>query len=226
MDAPLISKEEGNIKYLDYLSYEELVKRHSVRRRTDKIVPLDFVLSGDSIFTEVKESFDYVIACHVIEHVPDFVGWLRDIQKVLNHNGILFLAVPDKRYTFDILRHETSLAHILNDHLRAMKAPDFQHVFKHFFLKRDVSSAEVWRGQHKQKLLCSKPTVQYAYQLASRLLAQEPYVDVHCHVFTSNSFKPILQSLIELQLIDFYLTSLVDVVEPYNEFLVFLRKSA
>ena len=88
----------------------------------------------------------YVIACHVIEHVPNMVAWLNDLHGLLTTNGIVFLAVPDKRYTFDILRPETSLAHILNDFYRAATVPDLEHIWEHIFLKREVSAIAAWKG--------------------------------------------------------------------------------
>lgn len=88
----------------------------------------------------------YVIACRVIKHIPNMIAWLNDLHGLLNANGILFLAIPDKRYTFDILRPETSLAHIINDFYRAVTVPDLEHIFEHLFLKREVSASAAWKG--------------------------------------------------------------------------------
>lgn len=224
LDAPLISKEEGNIKYLDYLSHDELLKRHSARRNQAKIVTPDYVVSGQSLTSSIKERFDFIIACHVIEHVPNMIGWLNDVQGLLNDEGVLFLAVPDKRYTFDILRQETSLSHILNDHLRREYSPDFEHVFEHFFMKRELSSREIWTGKFQEKLGNQRFTIEQAFSVARQKISDDGYVDVHCHVFTGESFKDIVQSLIRLGLIKYRIIGYQDVVRPYNEFLVTLEK--
>ncbi|WP_369012339.1 methyltransferase domain-containing protein, partial [Escherichia coli] len=48
--------------------------------------------------------FDYAIASHVIEHVPNVLGWFRGIYEVLKPGAVFNLAVPDRRYTFDVVR--------------------------------------------------------------------------------------------------------------------------
>ncbi len=52
---------------------------------------------------------DLLVASHVIEHVPDLITWLREIASVLKPTGQARLAIPDRRYTFDLLRVETQL---------------------------------------------------------------------------------------------------------------------
>lgn len=225
LDAPLITKKEGNVKYLDYLSYDELVKRHSARRDADKIVPPDYVISSDQPLTSlVKERFDYIIACHVIEHIPNTVAWLNDLRGLLNERGYLFLVVPDKRYTFDILRPETTLAHVLNDYFRDIKVPELEHVFEHFFLKRELSSREIWSNDFQEKLSCQRYTVNQAYTMAVQKIRDSGYVDVHCHVYTYESFKDLMNSLIELKVIKYCILGSQDVVKPYNEFFMTLQK--
>jgi SAM-dependent methyltransferase len=62
------------------------------------------------------DSQDFVIANHVIEHVEDPLKALRAMSRVLRSNGIIYLAIPDKRFTFDKDRAVTTLDHLLRDH--------------------------------------------------------------------------------------------------------------
>jgi SAM-dependent methyltransferase len=62
------------------------------------------------------ESQDFIIANHVMEHVEDPLTALRSISRVLRPDGIAFLALPEKRSTFDKHRETTTLAHLLRDH--------------------------------------------------------------------------------------------------------------
>ena len=124
----------------------------------------------------------------------------------------------------DILWTETTLAHILNDHLREITAPDFEHVFEHFFMKRELSSREIWTGKFQEKLGNQRFTIEQAFSVARQKISDDGYVDVHCHVFTSESLKDIVQSLIKLGLIKYRIIGYQDVVMPYNEFLVTLKK--
>lgn len=225
LDAPVVTNDHGNIKYLDCVSYNELVRRHSKRRNADKFVALDYVVSSDSDFRVIDEKFDYVIACHVIEHVPDMIGWLNRVKELLHDSGWLFLAVPDKRYTFDILRPETTLSHILNDHFRSVRSPELEHVFEHIFFKRDVSAREMWEGTCHEKLARPRYSIQEAFDLAARMVRDDGYVDVHCHVFTSQSFRDILSGAIDLGLTALRIDSYQEATFPYNEFLITLKSS-
>ncbi len=61
-------------------------------------------------------SLDFLIASHVLEHLPFPLMALRSWYEALAPGGVLLLKVPDKRYTFDLHRSRTSLAHLLNEH--------------------------------------------------------------------------------------------------------------
>ena len=88
-----------------------------------KIVLVDAIWGSQTLLEAVGRRVDYVIASHVAEHVPDLVGWLREIREVLRPGGTLRLIVPDKRFTFDIDRRETDLADVLEAHAVKVRTP-------------------------------------------------------------------------------------------------------
>lgn len=94
LDAPVISTLEAPIKYADFVTYEELLRRHSARRDASRIIRPDYLLTAGALATQITDRFDYVIACHVIEHVPNMIAWLNDLHGLLTANGKLFLAIP------------------------------------------------------------------------------------------------------------------------------------
>ena len=57
-------------------------------------------------------SQDFIIANHLLEHVADPIGALEEWYRLLRPDGILFLALPDKRVTFDKDRPRTTLDHV------------------------------------------------------------------------------------------------------------------
>jgi predicted SAM-dependent methyltransferase len=63
------------------------------------------------------ESVDFVIANHVLEHIEDPIGGLKSFLRVTRKDGIVFLTLPDARYSFDHLRERTTLEHLLRDHI-------------------------------------------------------------------------------------------------------------
>ncbi len=62
------------------------------------------------------EALDFLLASHVLEHMPDTIGVLAEWARVLRPGGILFLIVPHRDRTMDAERPCTELAHHLADH--------------------------------------------------------------------------------------------------------------
>jgi len=62
-------------------------------------------------------SLNFVIASHVLEHIPFPLAALRNWYAVLSSGGVLILRIPDKRYTFDVKRARTSLRHLIEEDL-------------------------------------------------------------------------------------------------------------
>jgi len=53
-------------------------------------------------------SLDFVVCCHVIEHLKNPIKAIDEIFRVLNVGGRAALAIPDKRFTFDVNRPLTN----------------------------------------------------------------------------------------------------------------------
>jgi predicted SAM-dependent methyltransferase len=226
LDKPLVAREDGSIKYLDYISREELIARHANTCDPAKIVPIDYVNPPQNDISRlIEEKFDYIIACQVIEHIPNLIAWLQDLHKILNEDGCLFLAIPDKRYTFDILRPTTPLSHFLNDYSRNVKSADLAHVFEHIYLKRDVIAKDVWHNKAEEKISVKLFTAEDAYNRALKEMDTGKYPDVHCHVFISQEFLQIINTLIEMELVPYTVHKFEDVKKPFNEFFLILKRN-
>jgi predicted SAM-dependent methyltransferase len=102
-------------KYVDYISVAKLRKQYPELRDLP-LVNVDIVDNGERL-TKVKDSsVNFIIANHFFEHCQDPIGTLITFYKKLRGNGILYMAIPDKRYTFDMHRPLTSYAHLLEEH--------------------------------------------------------------------------------------------------------------
>jgi 2-polyprenyl-3-methyl-5-hydroxy-6-metoxy-1,4-benzoquinol methylase len=70
----VLTKPEYNVYYADYAPIEHWREEYSKSKMVDinKIPFIDFII-GEKYLDEVAglEKFDYIIASHVIEHVPD-----------------------------------------------------------------------------------------------------------------------------------------------------------
>src|SRR5437660_8728716 len=106
--APVAPKKQGfRVHVLDHCDKKALIEKyrpHGVN--IDNIEEVDFVWDGRS-YTELigrRHVYDWIIGSHVLEHTTDLIGFLNDCDSLLKKDGVLSLAVPDKRYCFDRFR--------------------------------------------------------------------------------------------------------------------------
>jgi 2-polyprenyl-3-methyl-5-hydroxy-6-metoxy-1,4-benzoquinol methylase len=220
MDAP--TYPERDARYLDWFSGDELRERHSAnpRRANERIVDVDYVVKEKRFAAAVAERFDVVIANHVIEHVADPIGWLGEIAQITRDGGSLFLAVPDRRYTFDYLRPVSTAADVVRASEEGLERPSRWQMLEAIFYHRPIQAADAWEGRLEEKLATARFTLEEALAHAAR--AEREYVDVHCHVFTADSFGPLVRDLADGGLIGWRLAGLAGVAEGGNEFLAWL----
>jgi predicted SAM-dependent methyltransferase len=112
---PLEVPRSARVRYVDHLPLEEL-REHYPELADEPLVDVDVVDDGERLSTIGDATQDFVIANHFLEHCEDPLGALGNMIRVLRPGGVLYLAVPDKRYTFDADRPVTSMDHLLRDH--------------------------------------------------------------------------------------------------------------
>jgi SAM-dependent methyltransferase len=112
---PLPVPKGCRVRYVDRLPVDEL-RRQYPNLAGLPLVPVDVVDDGERLATVPDGSQDFVIANHFLEHCQDPIGALRTFSRVLRPGGVLYMAVPDKRYTFDKGRPVTPLGHLERDH--------------------------------------------------------------------------------------------------------------
>jgi SAM-dependent methyltransferase len=95
---------------------EAELRREYPELANEALVPVDVVDDGERLLTIPNESLDFLIANHFLEHCQDPIGTLEVHLSKLLPGGALFYAVPDKRFTFDVDRPVTPLAHVVRDH--------------------------------------------------------------------------------------------------------------
>jgi predicted SAM-dependent methyltransferase len=210
LDFPTFRQGVSPIKYADSLSYEELLEKYGGSSIFDirEIVRPDYVARNLNDYARIQERFDYIIACHVIEHLPNPFGFTRQMIDLLKPGGSLFLAVPDKRFIAeDYARENTSLTHLLTDFAENPQTLTFDHYFDYMFGLEFDKAKDLAALIEKSKSLFRSGTL-----------------DIHCHVWTDQSFRQQIEfttkhGWIQCAIIMSGLTPV-----GYNEFTVVLRK--
>jgi SAM-dependent methyltransferase len=69
-------------------------------------------LNRDGLMRFHDAQWDYAIACHVIEHLENPGRFVGELFRVVRAGGLVVIAAPDKRFTFDRARPETPEAEL------------------------------------------------------------------------------------------------------------------
>ena len=226
-DNPTFTKEESDIYYCDYFSTSELKANFGKTRscRVQNAVDVDYVIKDIYFAQNIPRKFDLIIANHVIEHIPNMIGWLQNLSLILKKNGLLFLTVPHKDYTFDKLRSPTNLWELIRNFEQNLLAPSVYQVADQLYYHRPVKARDIWQKKH-QKLLTKQrfSNIAQAIQEAETKIDAKGYVDTHCNVFTYESFLQVFDELYKGKYIPLSLLSSSDVEQPDNEFYALLTK--
>ena len=142
----------ADVRYLDVFDRDQLIANweHDPGVDAHAIPPIDYVLSDGDRVRSIPETighrdrFDWVMASHVIEHVPDAIGWLGEIADVVEDGGALVLAVPDRRYCFDLHRPGTTVGQMLQAHELGETVPSVRAVFDYKRGHASVRAPMVW----------------------------------------------------------------------------------
>ena len=227
--SPLVTKLEshGRVSYVDYATADQLrdVYRNDPSVKLDEIVETDHIW-GDKRLSELvgHACLDYTIASHVIEHVPDMIGWLREIAEVLKDGGLLSLAVPDKRYSFDYFRELSTPGMLIEAYLTHRRRPGIQGIFDYVALTGHVDTAAAWEAGVDKYKFHPSGTLEQAFGLAQGALANDHYHDAHVNVFTPARFLELLDVVARLQLLDFAVVEFTDTTRNTLEFFVSLQR--
>jgi SAM-dependent methyltransferase len=84
---------------------------------------------GDAAALPFRDhALDYVASSHVLEHTANPVAALFEWARVTRHGGILYIVVPDRRYTFDHTRELTPPEHMMEDFALGTTFTDGTHI--------------------------------------------------------------------------------------------------
>jgi SAM-dependent methyltransferase len=220
---PVIRKEEGRIVYVDYTDTGTLrqIAARSPNLIESAVVEVDIDLRRGSLVDLCLPlgPFDYAVASHVFEHLPNPVGWLRDVSALLVPNGVIALAVPDRRYTFDFFRSETTAAQLVGYDLQKWTKPSPVQLCDHFFHVRKVDTPAAWITPPTIDTTPRHHDDESVARILGRAMAGK-HVDCHCTVWTSDHFRRVIPEAIRLCRLNLRLLQVHDPVPGTNEFIV------
>ena len=180
-------------RYFDILSQADLIARAKQIGVADPAVPkIDFI-SGTGDLSGIKLQFDIVLSSHCIEHQPDLIAHLRQVEALLREGGRYFLLIPDKRYCFDHFLPSSTAADILDAHQHAARVHSLRNVINHRAFTTHNDGKRHWAGDHGTYLDNHPDRVRAA--VAEYQAHPGGYIDVHAWFFTPDSLCELLATL-------------------------------
>jgi SAM-dependent methyltransferase len=130
LDNPVLNKDEADVYYADILSTEEVTAfyRNDATVNKDTICEIDYIIHGSytETFKHPAAKFDYILSCHVLEHMPRLIEFFQDTVNILNTHGKMYIFLPDCRYCFDHFRSPTSFAEMYYIHTQGLAFAPWQ----------------------------------------------------------------------------------------------------
>jgi predicted SAM-dependent methyltransferase len=105
----------AQVTYVDRMSKADLYEHYPELRAHD-LVDVDVIDDGETLSNFQGNSQDFIIANHFFEHCQDPIKTIKNFLRVLRPEGIIYMALPDMRHTFDRDRARTEIAHLIDDH--------------------------------------------------------------------------------------------------------------
>lgn len=201
--SPLAAKRDGfNVHIIDHMDREGLILKyrdHGVN--LDAIEEVDFVWKGGSYADLIGKTnhYDWVLASHLIEHTTDFIGFLNDCAAIMKDDGVLSLAIPDKRFCFDHFRPITSLSKVIDSHYQKPPVHTPGTVSEYFLNVVSKEGAIAW-GQGTKGDFTFLHSLEDAKNGMQAVIRDQAYLDVHSWCFVPSSFRLILHDLHSLGL--------------------------
>ena len=171
-------------------------------------------------------TFDAVMACHVIEHIPDPVSFFMSCAVILKPGGLLSLLIPDKRMTFDFFKPLTGTGDCLASYRERRTRHSAKTAFDSYAY--NVSEAEdiAWWRRPVSHFAFVHPDLNAARQLFDKTAEQQsaPYADYHYSVYTPSSFALLMLELGQIGLLPFEIITSFPTGDDSCEFAVTLKQ--
>ncbi|NGZ94820.1 MAG: hypothetical protein CV089_01580 [Nitrospira sp. WS110] len=211
--SPILEKGAFNVIYVDKFDHRD----NSDTYLQGQPVYIDCLL-GDKLIDEILalNTFSYVVSSHVIEHMPDFIQFFKSVANILRDGARLVMYVPDKRYTFDVLRPVSTITDIEEAHNQHLRHPS-RAMARDVHVNSDFSAeaAGLWDKSHRP--IPTRDSTA-ALKIADELdLAK---ADLHCFTFTSESFLGLINHVIDKHVPAFRVLEITDTPYGCNEFIV------
>jgi SAM-dependent methyltransferase len=209
LHQPLAVPPQAKVRYVDRMKTDEL-RREYPELAEWNLTEVDVVDDGERLERIPAESQDFIVANHFLEHTENPIGTIETHLGKLKPGGLLFYAVPDKRFTFDFRRPVTPIEHMVADYEQGPERSRREHYEEWCRLVIDEESS----GTAEQAA-----SEEWVARRAGEL--DSAGYSIHMHVWTQADFLELLLECRERLEEGFDIEA---AVRQAIEFIVVLRK--
>jgi SAM-dependent methyltransferase len=170
LHRPLKVPPTAHVTYVDRLP-ESVLRSHYPELASEALAPVEVLGTAEDLSAFRDGTVDFLIANHLVEHLEDPIRALKEFHRVLLPDGVLYLALPDPRISFDRDRQLTGLQHLLDEY-RTGPAPNRRAHYLDWAIHVDRDSQPEERA---------------------RVLDEMDY-SIHFHVWRPDTFLEFLQA--------------------------------
>lgn len=199
LHTPLKVFNKAKVSYVDHLDTKGL-RKHYPELKNFHFVPVKVVDNGEVLKKVKNNSQDFVIANHFVEHCENPIAMLKNQLRVLKKGGVIYWAIPDKRFTFDAIRPLTTIKHLVEDYEKGPQVSRLDHYTEWV----DFIGSE--KGRKTQK--------------TAKQLMKDHY-SIHFHTWTKESFRKFLTLVKKKYKLSF---EIKEITPNINEFICILKK--
>ncbi len=225
---PIVPKSAGwNTTIVDYAD-AEFLREHYKNENYARIEDVGVIWrSGqmhDTFRTQTLQSHDAVISSHSLEHMPDAIGFLLSCETLIKPDGVIKLALPDKRCCFDFFSALSTSGDMLSAHHNRDRVHSKRTSFNEVAYATRNNGRSGWSIGDKTTDLELAWPLDFAYAVFRRASATNDgeYDDFHAWKFTPSSFALIIEELGYLGILGLRIADISETMG--HEFFVTLKK--
>lgn len=156
LHSPVHLPDGATVRYVDRMPVDGL-RRHYPELDGYALTEPDILDDGERLPSIDDASQDFVIASHFLEHCQDPIGAMTTLCRVVRPGGLVYLAIPDKRFTFDRHRPVTPFDHLVRDHEQGPAWSRRAHFDEWVTLGEDEST----RGKTAEELMAMEYSIHF-----------------------------------------------------------------
>ncbi len=216
----------SNVYYFDVLDAPRLLEKGRASGLPTENMPEEIHYwheHGD--LSVVDRQFDLVFSSHCIEHQPDLIAHLKQVERILSDDGVYLMWVPDKRFCFDHFLPTTTVQDIVSVH-ETKRTNMLSKFIDHILFTAHNDPVRHWSGDHGEHnvVRSEMPSVRQAITSGIASYQEGSYLDTHHWHFWPDHFRYVMEQLNLLGHTQFYPVRVYQTLFNFFEFAAVLTK--